>query len=953
MSDEFKYWAFISYSHQDKAWGDWLHKTLETYRVPRRLVGRASRDGVVPKRLYPIFRDREELPTSSDLGENINQALRQARYLVVICSPSAAVSRWVNEEVKAFKALGREDRILCLIVDGEPNASDKPGSGLLECFPEALRFEVDARGKLTAERTEPIAADARAGKDGKVNARLKILAGLLGVGFDELKQRERQRRFWRRLQIAGAALVLVAFFVGGWQWQVRQALIESYVEQGRQELLAGNRPAAAVYLSEAYLLGDNSSALRFMLARAALVLDARIAGIKHPGERLNTIVFDHAGSRFLTASEDGSVAIWSANTGERIVSAKDPATGIIVAVFTLDGRRFLTYSDERPIRVWDAATGRMLASLPEEGKRLLFRAASPDGRRIVTSNETTGAVQVWDGDTGKPRSTLALSAANMILATFSPDGGRLLTTAFKKTPVSYRDAFKNNVVSDMWDAESGARLFSLMAHEDKITSVRFSPDGQSFLTAGNDGYVRVWGARTGRLIRSLPQRARGAPVLHAEFASEGTVVVATDENGRVLFWDVADGLLLHALDVGKRHGTRVHAFLTPDGLRVVSKGMDDARIWDASTGELRASAASLTNEMSMAAVWVSPDGTRIVTSEGSDNLSLWAALGDMAVSLPDTVFRAVSRDLRFLVKSKPARVESLLKPEWSAALQLDGNEVLDGIFSRDGRKIATSRPGAGIEVWDLETGRRVTRAGTWAGYAAFSPDGALLVVARDDGTFEVRDAANGEPRLSVKAHSQPVVFVGFSADGSRIATASWDRSAKVWDRDGRLLVTLSGHAFTVNSASFSPDGKLIVTAGGDETARVWDAGSGRAIVSLLGHKGSVSFGRFSNDGRFVATVGKDRTIKVWSIPSGKLLASLNYYSEDGAYVMFNAGGDAIVLSSREGTLSVWDARLETRSPDGVRALVKCRVPWRLEAGKLVPATPDPSACPRSLSAPAR
>src|SRR5689334_13547543 len=72
---DFKYWAFISYSHRDKSWGDWLHKALETYRVPRRLVGSAGRDGPVPKRLFPIFRDREELPTSADLGSNISEAL--------------------------------------------------------------------------------------------------------------------------------------------------------------------------------------------------------------------------------------------------------------------------------------------------------------------------------------------------------------------------------------------------------------------------------------------------------------------------------------------------------------------------------------------------------------------------------------------------------------------------------------------------------------------------------------------------------------------------------------------------------------------------------------------------------------------------------------------------------------------------------------------------------------
>ena len=114
----FKYWAFISYSHADARWGDWLHRKLECYRVPRGLIGKSSRDGGIPKRLFPIFRDRDELPVSSDLGANLKNSLEQSRYLVVICSPSAARSHWVNEEVRHFKARTGEDRLLCLIVDG-------------------------------------------------------------------------------------------------------------------------------------------------------------------------------------------------------------------------------------------------------------------------------------------------------------------------------------------------------------------------------------------------------------------------------------------------------------------------------------------------------------------------------------------------------------------------------------------------------------------------------------------------------------------------------------------------------------------------------------------------------------------------------------------------------------------------------------------------------------------
>ena len=211
---EYKYWAFISYSHSDEVWAQWLHKELETYRVPRRLVGRRNAFGTVPRRVFPVFRDREELPGAFDLGSNLTDALRLSRNLIVICSPRSAASHWVNEEIKLYKSMGREDRVLCLMVEGEPNASDKPESGMLECFPPALRFRVGADGQLTETRTEPIAADARAGKDGRTNSKLKLLAGVLGVGYDELKQREQRRVRQQRLRLGASilgSLLLVSF----------------------------------------------------------------------------------------------------------------------------------------------------------------------------------------------------------------------------------------------------------------------------------------------------------------------------------------------------------------------------------------------------------------------------------------------------------------------------------------------------------------------------------------------------------------------------------------------------------------------------------------------------------------------------------------------------------------------------------------------------------------------
>ena len=206
----FTYRAFISYSHRNKAWADWLHRSLETYRVPARLVGTETAHGVIPRRLNPVFRDREELSSSPELGTKINQALAQSENLIVICSPASAASRWVNEEVLAYKRMGRAARIFCLIVDGEPNASDSTDREAEECFCPALRFVTDAEGRPTSERTEPIAADARAGKDGKANAKLKLIAGMLDVGFDALKQREQRRQVRRMTAIAALALVVMA-----------------------------------------------------------------------------------------------------------------------------------------------------------------------------------------------------------------------------------------------------------------------------------------------------------------------------------------------------------------------------------------------------------------------------------------------------------------------------------------------------------------------------------------------------------------------------------------------------------------------------------------------------------------------------------------------------------------------------------------------------------------------
>jgi tetratricopeptide (TPR) repeat protein len=273
-----RYKAFISYSHHDELWATWLHRSLESYRPPKQLVGMQTSRGVVPRRLHPVFRDREELASATDLGEEISTALRESASQIVICSPDAARSKWVNEEILAFKRLGREDRIFCLIVAGEPNATDMPGRENEECFPAALRFHLNADGVLDSSRTEPIAADVRAGKDGRFAAKLKLIAGMLGVPFDALRRREQQRRNRRMAIIAGGATVGMVLTSG----LAVYALIQRSVAQKqtvRAEAEAETAKQTTQFLVDLFKVSDPSEArgntvtAREMLDKGAARID--------------------------------------------------------------------------------------------------------------------------------------------------------------------------------------------------------------------------------------------------------------------------------------------------------------------------------------------------------------------------------------------------------------------------------------------------------------------------------------------------------------------------------------------------------------------------------------------------------------------------------------------------------------------------------------------------------
>lgn len=205
---EYKYDAFISYRHTplDKDIAKKLHRMLENYKAPLSAE-------LENRKLTRVFRDQEELPTSSDLASNIEEALAQSKYLIVICSPNTPKSLWVNQEIETFIRIHGDTRVLALLIEGEPD----------EAFPRPLRVrkraEQDEAGnvQIIQYEIEPLAADIRAKSPRKrykalKNEILRIIAPILGCSYDTLRQRHKERMIRRSFWVVGVGLAISVGF---------------------------------------------------------------------------------------------------------------------------------------------------------------------------------------------------------------------------------------------------------------------------------------------------------------------------------------------------------------------------------------------------------------------------------------------------------------------------------------------------------------------------------------------------------------------------------------------------------------------------------------------------------------------------------------------------------------------------------------------------------------------
>jgi WD40 repeat protein len=249
----FAYLAFISYSRKDEAFASWLQKRLESYRLPTATLKETPG---LPKRVRPVFRDKTDL-SSGSLGDSLNEALLQSNKLIVVCSPNAAQSEWVDHEISAFIEAGRHEHIIPVIVDGMPNSTD----AAQECFPPSLRK--DTEGELLGIDVPSY---------GKQGTFIRVIAAMLGIRYDSLHRRHVRAKRKRMLSVAAISLAVVLAVAGIALWIQAQARIPSLSSHlAAQAIVLANRdPETAAYFalaSDALNSNDESREAMMVVAQ--------------------------------------------------------------------------------------------------------------------------------------------------------------------------------------------------------------------------------------------------------------------------------------------------------------------------------------------------------------------------------------------------------------------------------------------------------------------------------------------------------------------------------------------------------------------------------------------------------------------------------------------------------------------------------------------------------------
>jgi hypothetical protein len=485
-------WAFFSYARADSAAAEKLHAALDRYRAPGDLVSTDGANGPVPKTFHPVFRDVSDLSGGGHLNDKIQKALAESTCLVVLCSPAAAASPWVNIECETFIAQGKAARIFPVIAPDLPAAGDRDELFEDTFFPTALR----GKGFLAADLRETISASGKPVGDGEDNGRMKLIAGLLGVPLDALIKREarRQRRLVGMLGAAAlvfagvAAAAVVQTFTANSE-RARAVAGETLAEQNAAEA-ARERDAAIAARAEA-----ERNAREREEQRALAETQRQLADRNAEQARIQELAAT-ANAREASAQRDAARDALARIFAERSWQAMADGDYLLAARYALAGWRVAPANEGE----YRGALGKILhdanESLPLRWHEDVVRSAafSPDGARIVTASQDQTA-RVWDAATGREIAVLRGHENAVLSAAFSPDGARVVTASWDNT-------------ARVWDATTGREIAALRGHESWVISAAFSSNGARIFTASSDSTARVWDVS--RLTQPMDALARAA-----------------------------------------------------------------------------------------------------------------------------------------------------------------------------------------------------------------------------------------------------------------------------------------------------------------------------------------------------------------------------------------------------------------------------------------------------------
>jgi WD40 repeat protein len=527
----------------------------------------------------------------------------------------------------------------------------------------------------------------------------------------------------------------------------------------------------------------------------------------------NSLTYSPYGATLASANHDGTARVWDAQTGGERFSLDAPGGDFFGENYSgfLPGGEFLIVSDvTRNTRIVDPVTGTDVISFPSIQDYGML-AISPDAT-LLAGIEDGSEVHIWD------LATLMNGTASAPLYSLAGHSGIINTFAFSPIGNLFATGGQDLIVK-IWSisAEEGEELMTLSGHKDSLTSVQFSPDSASLASIDGSGTAKIWDITPEGRRELLTLAKHEDRVWQVAYSTDSTRLATSSFDGKVRIWDAETGELLQTLTghKGRVYGIAFH----PDGTRLVSSGSDfSIRIWDISTGQ----------ELMQLL------GHEDIQGEDADYLVGGLHPGVLAV--------AYSPDGRWIASTGEDSTTSIWDSETGTLRQtlsihpdrFGGTNV---VFSPDGKRLATATDSAGpiddkdnqvlVMIWDTETWQNlVTLSGfgnrVWG--LDFSPDSSQLATAAPTGGMGVQfwDTRSGEEILllpggaSIEAHRAT-----FSPDGKHMITAGVNLPT-IWDL-GTLskLSTLPGPNGTVTGLSFSPDGTRLATAGRDGTARIY------------------------------------------------------------------------------------------------------------------------------------